>query len=86
MQIPINIPTGSIRDKEIEYTCILRLVIYMVHDYSLFGSTADFVIKKENLGFFTGFGHLQNVRDVGYKYHCRVRQSISTPSKSWMRK
>jgi uncharacterized protein with ParB-like and HNH nuclease domain len=26
-------------------------VIYMVHDYSYFGSTADFVIKKEHLGF-----------------------------------
>ena len=25
----------------------------MVHDYSLFGSTADFVIKKEHLGFLT---------------------------------
>jgi hypothetical protein len=23
----------------------------MVHDYSFFGSTADFVIKKEQLGF-----------------------------------
>ena len=23
----------------------------MVHDYSFFGSTADFVIKKEHLGF-----------------------------------
>jgi hypothetical protein len=23
----------------------------MVHDYSIFGSTADFVIKKEHLGF-----------------------------------
>jgi hypothetical protein len=31
---------------------ILPLVIYMVHDYSFFGSTADFVIKKEHfLGF-----------------------------------
>jgi hypothetical protein len=29
---------------------ILHLVIYMVHDYSFFGSTADFVIKKEQLG------------------------------------
>jgi hypothetical protein len=25
----------------------------MVHDYSFFGSTADFVIKNENLGFLT---------------------------------
>jgi hypothetical protein len=30
---------------------ILPLDIYMVHDYSFFGSTADFVIKKEHLGF-----------------------------------
>ena len=30
---------------------ILPLVIYMFHDYSLFSSTADFVIKKEHLGF-----------------------------------
>jgi hypothetical protein len=30
---------------------ILPLVIYMVHDYSFFGSTADFAIKKEHLGF-----------------------------------
>jgi hypothetical protein len=30
---------------------ILPLVIYMVHDYSFFGSTADFVIKKEHLEF-----------------------------------
>jgi hypothetical protein len=29
---------------------ILPLAIYMVHDYSFFGSTADFVIKKEHLG------------------------------------
>jgi hypothetical protein len=38
---------------------ILPLVIYMVHDYSFFGSTADFVIKKRTFGIFTGFGHLQ---------------------------
>ena len=30
---------------------ILPLAIYMVHDYSFFGSTADFVIKNEHLGF-----------------------------------
>ena len=48
MQIPIKIPTGSIQDKEIEY---FTLVIYMVHDYSFFGSTADFVIKKVHLRF-----------------------------------
>jgi hypothetical protein len=31
----------------------LPLAIYMVHDNSLFGSTADFVIKREHLGFLT---------------------------------
>ena len=30
---------------------MLPLVIYMVDDYSFFGSTVDFVIKKEHLGF-----------------------------------
>jgi hypothetical protein len=34
---------------------ILPLVIDMVHDYSFFGSTADFVIKKEHLGFLPDF-------------------------------
>jgi hypothetical protein len=48
MQIPIKIPTGSIQDKEID---VLPLAIYMVHDYSFFGSSSDFVIKKEHLGF-----------------------------------
>ena len=31
----------------------------MVHDYSFFGSIADFVIKKGTFGIFTGFCHLQ---------------------------
>jgi hypothetical protein len=30
---------------------ILPLAIYMVDDYSFFGSTVDFVIKNEHLGF-----------------------------------
>ena len=38
---------------------ILPLAIYIVHDYSFFGSTADFVIKKGTFGIFTGLGHLQ---------------------------
>jgi hypothetical protein len=38
---------------------ILPLVIYMGHDYSFFGSTVDFVIKKGTFGIFTGLGHLQ---------------------------
>jgi hypothetical protein len=37
----------------------------MVHDYSFFGSTADFVIKKRTLTVFTGFGHLQTLEMSG---------------------
>ena len=39
----------------------------MVHDYSFFGSTADFVIKNEHLAcrVFTGFGHLQTSETSG---------------------
>ena len=55
-------PTGSIQDKEIEY---FTLVIYMVHDYSFFGSTADFVIKKGKFVIFTGFGHFQTSETSG---------------------
>jgi hypothetical protein len=46
MQIPIKIPTGSIQ--EIEY-----FTFSYIHGYSFFGSTADFVIKKEHLGFLS---------------------------------
>jgi hypothetical protein len=44
---------------------ILPLVIYMVHDYSFFGSIADFVIKKGTFRIFTGFGHLQMLETLG---------------------
>jgi len=37
----------------------------MVHDYSFFGSTADFVIKKGAFGIFTGFGHFQTSETSG---------------------
>jgi hypothetical protein len=37
----------------------------MVHDYSLFSSTADFVIKKEHLGFLPD---LENKA----KYHAKI--------------
>jgi hypothetical protein len=38
----------------------------MVHDYSFFGSTADFVMKKKGtFGIFTGFGHLQTSETSG---------------------
>ena len=38
----------------------------MVHDYSFFGSTADFVMKtKGTFGIFTGFGHLQTSETSG---------------------
>jgi hypothetical protein len=43
---------------------ILPLAIYMVHDYSFFGSTADFVMEKEHLGFLQDLAS-PNVRDVG---------------------
>ena len=43
---------------------ILPLAIYMVHDYSFFGSTADFVMEKEHLGFLPDLAS-PNVRDVG---------------------
>ena len=49
MQIPIKIPTGLFRIKKLN---ILPLVIYMVHDNSFFGSTADIVIKKRNIWDF----------------------------------
>ena len=55
-------PTGSIQDKEIEN---FTLVIYMVHDYSFFGSTADFVIKKGTFVIFPGFGHFQTSETSG---------------------
>jgi len=53
----------------------LPLVIYTVHDYSFFGSTADFVIKKEHLGFLP---------DLAISKRRRVRQPASAPSKNWM--
>jgi phosphatidylserine decarboxylase len=37
----------------------------MVHAYSFFGSTADFVIKKGTFGIFTGFCHLQTSETSG---------------------
>jgi hypothetical protein len=37
----------------------------MVHDYSFFGSIADFVIKKGTFGIFTGFCHLQTSEKSG---------------------
>jgi hypothetical protein len=44
---------------------ILPLVIYMVHDYSFLGSTADFVIKKGTFWIFTGFCHFQTSETSG---------------------
>jgi hypothetical protein len=56
IQVPIKIPIGSIQDKEIEY-----FTFSIIHccDYSLLGSTADFVIKKGTFRNFPGFCHLQ---------------------------
>jgi len=44
---------------------ILPLVIYIVRDYSLLGSTADFVIKIGTFRHFPGFGHLQTSETSG---------------------
>ena len=40
----------------------LPLVMYMVHDYLFFGSTADFVIQKEHLGFLPDFAIFKRQR------------------------
>jgi hypothetical protein len=37
----------------------------MVHDYSIFASNADLVIKKGTFGNFTGFGHFQTSETSG---------------------
>jgi hypothetical protein len=37
----------------------------MAHDYSFFGSTADFAIIKGTFGIFTGFGHFQTSETSG---------------------
>jgi hypothetical protein len=37
----------------------------MAHDYSFFGSTADFAIIKGTFGIFTGFGHFQTSETLG---------------------
>ena len=56
----------------------------MVHDYSFFGSTADFVIKKkEHLGFLLDFAISKHQRCLE-KYDLRVRQPASTSSKNWI--
>jgi hypothetical protein len=34
----------------------------MVHDYSFFGSTADFVIKNEHLGFLPDLANFKRQR------------------------
>ena len=62
---------------------ILPLVIYMVHDYSFIGSTADFVIKIETFGIFTGFGHLQTSEMLGRNM---TGEPASAPSQKWMGK
>jgi hypothetical protein len=55
----------------------------MVHDYSFFGSTADFVIKREHLGFLPDLANeggikiisLSNIRPIIIYFHssqCRL--------------
>jgi hypothetical protein len=54
----------------------------MVHDYSFFGSTADFVIKKGTFGIFTGFCHLQTTETSGRNMAVELRQPASAPPKT----
>ena len=37
----------------------------MVHDYSFFGFTADFVLKNGTFGIFTAFNHLKTSETSG---------------------
>ena len=62
MQIPINIPKGSIQDKEIEYFTFSYL-----HGSWLFilWFHCGFYNKKGTFGIFTGFGHLQTSETSG---------------------
>jgi hypothetical protein len=57
----------------------------MVYDYSFFGSTADFVIKKGTFGIFTGFGHFQMSETLGRNMAVELHRAY-TPSKHWMGK
>ena len=58
----------------------------MVHDYSFFGSTADFVIKKGTFTVFTGFDHLQTSETSGRNMTVELDSRHPPPSKSWMGK
>jgi H+/gluconate symporter-like permease len=51
----------------------------MVHDYSFFGSIADFVIKKGTFWIFTGFGHLQMSETLGRNHYVAKKQDKTTP-------
>ena len=44
---------------------VLPLIIYIVREYSLLGSTADFAIKKGTFRNFPGFGHFQTSETSG---------------------
>ena len=57
----------------------------MVHDYSFFGSTADFVIKKEHLGFLPDLA-ISKRQTSGRNMTVELRQPTSAPSKNWMGK
>ena len=54
-RFPLKFRQAPFRIKKLN---ILPLDIYIVRDYSLLGSTADFVKKKDDSGFPPGFGHL----------------------------
>jgi hypothetical protein len=57
----------------------------MVHDYSFFGSTADFVMKtKGTFGIFTGFGHLQTSETSGRNMAIELgSQHLLLPKTEW---
>jgi hypothetical protein len=57
----------------------------MVHDYSFFGSTADFVIKREHLGFLPDLA-ISKRQTSGRNMTVELRQPTSAPSKNWMGK
>jgi hypothetical protein len=58
----------------------------MVHDYSFFGSTEDFVLEKGAFGIFTRFGHFQTSETSGR--NMSVELDIQHPflPKYWMGK
>ena len=50
----------------------------MVHEYSFFGSTADFAIKKWAFRVYTGFCHLQTSETSGRNMTVELDSGISS--------